>query len=516
MIQSGKRLVPYANDYRALLKIPSLENILGSPPVLAEPPSNIKEEMSLQTFVNARKAYLAKDFDHFWEQLDCISHSQAGHYADQVEKYLRNLSVRAERLSISEEEARDLSAKDVWALPWTKQMLEPFVAGSEPKYIPIKTIKKGKEQYTVGPFIEVQFLNRKVKYPIEATRRNGDVEYKLLLKTPYLKNLRMNVDFDQNDFDRNLASISKEINTAYEAKRLAGTGIYKATDSNWAADLTVGNFLLIFPNGRQDLRNESNYQLWNGKKEGEQIIFQNPQPAFSIQKVSLKSGVLEIVTAGKVIQLQKVSMPVSSSMNSQEGEALFDGSGVEKWLRAIYHKKDKYFLAPKTETRDSFGSFKLHLEFQNSITLYNNRSPVARSAFDVKFGPLTVKMGDTFGLDWDEYGAMGSTPPNFIDGKHFKRLKPKLRRGAPIFVCGELFVKGKRMAKSQLANLCLPPLTWQTLDVEYDQASRKLSVMINGHSLYRDVVISANELTSKFPISIEGSLVKMRNIRISQ
>ncbi|NRA39416.1 MAG: hypothetical protein HRU15_14845, partial [Planctomycetes bacterium] len=527
-----KRQVPYAftiagndaNDYRALLKIPSLENILGPAPVLAEPNKADKEKMVLKTFLDARKAYQGKDLDHFWELLDCISHSQASHYADQIEERLKDLSARAKRLSISKEKAREISDKEIWFLPWSKRMLEPLLTGKNPKFIPAKTSGKGKSLRITGPFVQVDFLGRKVKFEIPPTRRNGDVQYKVFLKSPFYQTLRMHHNFEQNDFNRSHARVSGNIRTSYEEKRLAGTGLYQASDSSWAADLTIGDFLLIFPNGRQDLRDKSNYQLWNGKKQGGQTVFKNPNPSFSIKKVTLKSGVIEVTTASKVIKLNKVAVPVSSTMNSTEGEALFDGSGIDKWLRAVYNKKDKYFLGSKAETRDLYSSFKLHMEFQNAIYLYNSRSKPARSPFTVSYGPISIRMADTFGLDWDEFGGIGSTSPVMIEGKHFKRLKAKQKVDRPVFVCGELFMLGKRTVKSQLPNLCLPPAVWQTLDLEYNAETKTMTAKINGKILYKKVDVSAVMTNRMYPIGISGSfqgvfpkgMVKIRNIRISK
>ncbi len=108
---------------------------------------------------------------------------------------------------------------------------------------------------------------------------------------------------------------------------------------------------------------------------------------------------------------------------------LFDGTGTDAWEKGLMD--DRKLLACPAQTKQSFQSFRLHLEFRTPF------KPTARSQGRGNSGlylqqRYEMQVLDSFGLEGLDNECAGI----------YKRGKPTV-------------------------NMCLPPLAWQTYDVDF-------------------------------------------------
>lgn len=139
-------------------------------------------------------------------------------------------------------------------------------------------------------------------------------------------------------------------------------------------------------------------------------------------------------------------------------------------------------------TKQSFGDCSLHLEFFTGFEPHN--VPWRRADSGVYLhSRYEVVVGDSFGFDFDIWGAAGPTAPTLFSsrmrGQKFPVLSGARNPRSPV-ICGSIFGY-----PSQVPNSCLPPLTWQTYDIDFQAprfdasgaktADAVLSVRLNGH-----------------------------------
>lgn len=180
----------------------------------------------------------------------------------------------------------------------------------------------------------------------------------------------------------------------------------------------------------------------------------------------LKDGVISILYNGDEIgQLKKVTRK-SKTLNKKppkDAMVLFDGKSTEHFESAVLDKK---FLAfdPKgrgATSKEKFGSHSLHIEFRLPYMPEASGQGRGNSGIYLQ-GRYEVQMLDSFGLK----GADNEC------GGIYKISKPK-------------------------TNMCYPPLTWQTYDIdftaaEYDKESKvvknpKMTVKHNGVEIHKDL-----------------------------
>lgn len=139
-------------------------------------------------------------------------------------------------------------------------------------------------------------------------------------------------------------------------------------------------------------------------------------------------------------------------------------------------------------TKQRFKDLSLHVEFMTGWEPEN--IPWRRADAGVYLmSRYEVAVGDSFGFDFDLSGCSGPSAPTLfcekLKASKFPVLTGARLQGAPR-VCGSVFTY-----PSKVPNACLPPLVWQTFDIDFtaprfDQAGKKqsdaiLSVRLNGH-----------------------------------
>lgn len=140
---------------------------------------------------------------------------------------------------------------------------------------------------------------------------------------------------------------------------------------------------------------------------------------------------------------------------------LFDGSSADKWDNPNHLTKDNCLLSGVT-SKDKFDSYKLHLEFRLSWM------PEARGQGRSNSGVYVhdcyeIQVLDSFGLE----------------GKNNE--------------CGGFY-----SIREPDVNMCFPPMTWQTYDIEFTApkyengtktADAKITVCHNGVVIHKDMVL---------------------------
>jgi 3-keto-disaccharide hydrolase len=175
--------------------------------------------------------------------------------------------------------------------------------------------------------------------------------------------------------------------------------------------------------------------------------------------------------------------------------ALFDGKSVKNWQNGKMTKDG--LLIQGTTSKPKFQSFTLHVEFQLSYMPYARGQGRSNSGVYMQ-GRYEVQVLDSFGLE----------------GKNNE--------------CGGIYE-----VKDPSVNMCLPPLQWQTYDVDftaakYDAAGKKtanarMTVRHNGVVVQKDVDVPkatraapVKEGPQPGPIYIQnhGNPLRYRNIWI--
>ncbi len=180
------------------------------------------------------------------------------------------------------------------------------------------------------------------------------------------------------------------------------------------------------------LSDEKNKRLaeWTGQTKDGLTSF----PKFLRGSASLRDGTLTINTAGdKIGQLKRVlrESPTLGAKPSPGAVVLFDGSGLDHFVAPRTKMTEDKLLTVGARTKRNFADFLLHLEFRVPYL----RSPGHSAVFLQNSYHLAVA-GRSFGT-----GTLSDLG------------------------CG-----GIRWVRAPDENMCFPPLTWQTLDVDYTAA----------------------------------------------
>jgi hypothetical protein len=169
-----------------------------------------------------------------------------------------------------------------------------------------------------------------------------------------------------------------------------------------------------------------------GKREGDKIVF---VPAANGFKHSLANGVLHTLTPnGDEYTMKKIqrASPTLGAKPPAGAIVLYDGSNADAWNNG--HIDARKLLAAGATTKEKFTNFTLHCEFFLPFKPLGRGQDRGNSGVYLQ-DRYEVQVLDSFGLNGEnnECGAI------------YSQIAPKV-------------------------NMCFPPLTWQTYDIDYEAA----------------------------------------------
>ena len=154
-------------------------------------------------------------------------------------------------------------------------------------------------------------------------------------------------------------------------------------------------------------------------------------------------------------------------------------------------------------TKRRFRDYQLHVEFMTGWEPQN--IPWRRADAGIyMLSRYEVAIGDSFGFDFDLSGATSPQRGKLLDEKSTSSKFPVAKNTNAPRVCGSVFTY-----PSKVPNSCLPPLVWQTLDIDFtaprfDADGKKtskavLSVKLNGHQ-----TVDKQEVNGPTPHGFKG------------
>lgn len=230
----------------------------------------------------------------------------------------------------------------------------------------------------------------------------------------------------------------------------------------------------------------------DGKLEGKLVEIEGPE---FVIKIDGKNLTVETPDGEKLGALPKVERksPTLGKAAPEGALVLFDGSNVDHWVNGELIE-GKYLGATNVETKEKFGDHSLHLEFRAPFMPESTGQGRGNSGLYMQ-SRYEVQILDSFGLEGLENECGGI----------YSISRPKL-------------------------NMALPPLAWQTYDVDftaakYDASGKKTSnaratVRLNGVVIHDNLELAhgtpgrLEEGPGDAPIFLQdhGNPVVFRNI----
>lgn len=191
--------------------------------------------------------------------------------------------------------------------------------------------------------------------------------------------------------------------------------------------------LVIYPGGLPgEGWDQQRSSIMQGKREGDVIKFKGDREGWT---QSVSKGVFTTTTdQGATYVMDKISRksPTLGAKPPPGAVVLFDGTNADQWQGG--HVDERHLLAAGTTSKKAFGNYTLHAEFM---------TPFKPSGRGQGRGNSGVYMQDRYEVQvLDSFGLKGE------DNE-----------------CGGIYSKSKPKV-----NMCYPPLTWQTYDIDFTAA----------------------------------------------
>ncbi len=212
----------------------------------------------------------------------------------------------------------------------------------------------------------------------------------------------------------------------------------------------------------------------SGKRDGEAVVFAKTAEGF---EANIKEHILTLHSENaKPLTLKRVERksPTLGAKPAKGAVVLFDGTNTNAWDKGVV--KDGFLGATSCTTNQQFGDYHLHLEFRTPYTP-DARGQKRGNSGVYHSGRWETQILDSFGLESRDNHCGGI----------YSVSKPKL-------------------------NMCLPPLAWQTYDVDFTAAKfdangkrtawPRITVRLNGVLVHEDLELPKNFTTSA-PITSE-------------
>ncbi|MBM3847714.1 MAG: DUF1080 domain-containing protein [Verrucomicrobia bacterium] len=213
-------------------------------------------------------------------------------------------------------------------------------------------------------------------------------------------------------------------------------------------------------------------RLLKGGREGTSITLKDESGAHTCVIVNSQAVLTEKGGATRTMDRVERRSPTLGDKVREGARVLFDGSQVDEWNNG--KMENGHLLATDCITKRRFGSYKLHLEFRTPY-MPGARGQARGNSGVYHSGRWETQILDSFGLEG-------------LDNE-----------------CGGIY----SVSKPRL-NMCLPPLSWQTYDVEFTAARfdasgkrtswPRITVRLNG-VLVHDNLELAKDFTTAAPLS---------------
>lgn len=233
-----------------------------------------------------------------------------------------------------------------------------------------------------------------------------------------------------------------------------------------------GKFMAVgYPGGLPgDGWDQSERPTVEGQREGDAVVFRSAELVGTLRDRALVIATAEGRELGRLEKVYRAS-PTLGAPPPPGAIVLFDGTSADPFENG--RLSEEGLLLPGCTSKRKFGSCQVHIEFRLPYMPHDRGQARGNSGIYLQ-GRYEVQMLDSFGLE----------------GKNNE--------------CGGLYE-----IKAPDVNMCLPPLSWQTYDIEFTAAQYegarlvappRITVRHNGVLIHDQVPLPADRSTRAAPL----------------